>query len=148
MYSRNSQTFRDDFDEVSEEEYELYKYNLPPKYDGSRFRTRRNQRRRFDAREERDRVRKTHDYPEVLPEEIPEKEEKIETYAEDVTAVVEEPQKKHDPGSIEKLLGHIGDKFGSEELLIISLIIFLAGESGAEDSGDIILLLALLLIAG
>ena len=41
MYSRNARDIRDDLDDdMSEEEYEIYKYNIPPRYDGSRFRRR------------------------------------------------------------------------------------------------------------
>ena len=45
MYSRyKNATYdprdRDGFTDVSDDEYELYRYNLPPRYDGSRFRHR------------------------------------------------------------------------------------------------------------
>lgn len=43
MYSRN-RDIRDDLDgDMSEDEYEIYRYNIPPRYDGSRFRSRRRE---------------------------------------------------------------------------------------------------------
>lgn len=187
MYSRNSQSFRDDFDDVSEEEYELYKYNLPPKYDGSRFRPRRNHKRRAERESDGENSVMTEDVADrdskksesyasnrrkrsVGRNESSEYEETVETSFNDITKQersyseeyendeqickeksceekVEESEKR-EHGPFDKLLSHIGGKIGSEEFLIISLILLLSGENGAEDSGDIILLLALLLLAG
>ncbi len=138
MYSRNQgrgQSRRDYGYELSDEEYEMYKYNLPPKYDGSRF-------RRGSRREPTIVVESPVPVEEVsqpfqraeevgLPAPI---EEAVHTPVEVETTPVREEK----GGPLSSLVGAIG----YEELLIISLILAIAG---GDDSGDALLLLAVLL---
>ena len=55
-----------------------------------------------------------------------------------------------DRGKIERLIESLGERLGTEEILILALILILSGSGGGEceDAGDVILLLALLLILG
>ncbi len=126
MYSRNqSRAFADDDyeDEEFDDEYEFYGYNLPPNYDGNRF-------RRSKKRISPPHLRHT----EVLRDTVPHDEENEPT---NDTVHTEK-------NSIVKFLDALGGRFGYEEMLIISLILILTAEKGC---GDIIMLLALLLIA-
>ena len=54
------------------------------------------------------------------------------------------------PEETDPLIESLGDRLGTEEILILALILILSGSGGGEceDAGDVILLLALLLILG
>lgn len=126
MYSRNqSRAFADDEfeDEELSDEYELYGYNLPPNYDGSRF-------QRTRKRSSPPKPRYTHP-----PRDTVSREEKDE--------VQSPPLHTEESGTL-SLLDALGGRFGYEEMLIISLILILAAE---KDCADTVLLLTLLLIA-
>lgn len=106
---------------LSEEEMEIARYGLPPKYDGNRFR--------------RD----------------PEPEEYKEDEAETVEETVVAPSGPGaDRRGLERLKRELGARLGSEELFIIALILILSGPHGdeGESASDVILLLALLLTVG
>lgn len=134
----------DDYN-MSREEYELYRYNIPPRYDGNRFR--RNGSRSRTHNEECDRAQpeketcepceveshsKLTSDNECKPEEH---KETSECPCEDIAA----DEKKS--GLLSKLHGSLG----GEEILIIALILTVAG---SEDIGDLLLLLVLLLLNG
>ena len=126
MYSRNQNRVFDDDDYEDEEfddEYEFYRYNLPPNYDGNRF------------QRPKKRINPPHlRHTEVLHDTVSHDEESKPT---NDTVHTEK-------SSIVKLLNALGGRFGYEEMLIISLILILTAE---KNCGDIVLLLALLLIA-
>ena len=139
MYRRNQDRCRecvndspcDTASDLSFEEYELYRYNIPPRYDGNRFRR-------------KSEIKESFSYSEKEPI-VAEACEAI-----DEEAVSEKPQccdvdfeclKKESGFSLGKLL----DKMGSEELLIIALILTVAG---GEDSGELLFILVLLLLNG
>ena len=124
-------------DGLSDEEREIAKYGLPPKYDGNRFR-----RPPPDERSEEDGRAPGRFPPEPegerphLPHFPPEKGRG--------------PHRDGDGGKIERLIESLGERLGTEEILILALILILSGSEGGEceDAGDVILLLALLLIMG
>ncbi len=126
MYSRN--TRRDGRDGLTEEEREIARYGLPPKYDGTRF------------------VRGA----------PPEREQKTaaDRYGtDDETGIVPSPPRAaedpDDRGRIEKLVEGLGEKLGGEEFFILALILLLSGSGdGCEDASDVIVLLVLLLLVG
>ena len=125
MYSRNqSRTFEDDEyeDDYMSEEFEFYGYNLPPNYDRSRFQ---RSKKHVTTPKTRPKIQYTHP---PLSE----------------SADVSQPEDLHtDKSNIQKLLDYLGERFGYEEMLIISVILILSSES---ECADTILLLALLLI--
>lgn len=125
MYSRNqSRGYTDDDydDDEMTEEYQLYAYNLPPNYDGSRF-------RRYTQRKP----------PSPKPTPADHCEETNTTPSEkDIP-----DNQTESPGGAEWLLEAISKRIGCEELLIISLILILAAEN---DRSDTLLLLTLLLL--
>ena len=123
MYSRNqSRNYNDEEYEDDEfsEEYELFAYNLPPNYDGSRFRKPKHQ-----------------SHPRRKSEITP-----INTQNTSVTQISNETPPTTKGVSNTALCDRLGIKLGSEELLIIALILILAAEN---DRTDTLLLLAILL---
>ena len=125
MYSRNqSRGFNDEEyeDEEQSEEYELYAYNLPPNYDGSRFRRRTNYKPKPHIAEAT-RV-------------------KAEIHSNDKSEA-NENDSVHEVPHIVRILESFGKMPGNEDLLIIALILILAGEGCSSDT---LLLLTLLLL--
>ena len=130
MYSRNqSHTFADDEYENEEydDEYELYGYNLPPNYDGSRFQTKKRRNSFTKPRSMRD-SRDTD----------PQRRE-----SEEVREDTGHVHTNENGTAIGKLLDALGGRFGYEEMLIISIILILSYDTNC---GDTVLFLALLLI--
>ena len=124
VYSRNTKSDG----EAKDTDFGLTGYRLPPRYDGSRF-------RRFPPLPPKP--------PERPPEKPPEKPQ------------ARPPEKSHGEGprpdkdgAYRLIRGIFGDRLGSEELMILSLILILsaAGGDGCDSPGEIILLLALLLL--
>lgn len=133
MYSRKR--YSDDADRLMDRTYskefedeELCVYNLPPRYDGSRFR-----------RPRRDEVCRRCEEGEksVTPQDSPDIQE-AETPCAD--AADAGPCKSENEGLLRFFEG-----MGGEELLIISLILTVAG---GDDSGELLLFLILLLLHG
>ena len=124
MYSRNQSRAYDeedyDDDEMTEE-YELYAYNLPPNYDGSRFR------------------RKERKKPVVRDSSVQENSQKHPSVPH-APLTDENPTVK--TGGMEYLKDLMSKKIGSEEMLIIALILILGAEN---DHSDTLFLLTLLL---
>ncbi|MBQ7475268.1 MAG: hypothetical protein IJS78_05040 [Clostridia bacterium] len=112
---------------ISDEEWEIAQYGLPPKYDGSRFRR-------------------------PLPEDGPSPEyPEPPVRGDEETDLYPVPApRRPDKGGVERLLEGLGERFGTEEILIVALILILAGSGGdgCDDPQDVVLLLALLLIVG
>lgn len=198
MYSRSARDIRDDYEDMSEEEYEIYRYNIPPRYDGSRFRGRgrgrnaagrnaaggaggdspsrgngygrqdnRMQEKDLPEQEDCDVINGVIEQERRCPEEncilqefsesaesrIPSEECAVEKeccpassvdFCPDHGGCADEGNETHCVGGRGGILG--GLKLGGEELLILALIFILSGEDGCGD--DVILLLALLLLAG
>ena len=121
---------------LTEEEREIAKYGLPPKYDGNRF-------RRPPRDEDREDGPKPGPTP---PEETGESPRPPRFQPERAPG----PHRDGEGGKIERLIESLGDRLGTEEILILALILILSGSGGGEceDAGDVILLLALLLILG
>lgn len=163
MYSRNRRCQQPhDIDEednlMSPEEEELYGYNLPPRYDGSRFSSCRRQRdtdrcredgecgmpetaekvksERYDSRCRRDDSRCTKDDSRCPKDEA--------RCPGDETRCPSDDEGAEKPGAKDKLSSIIGS-IGWEELLIISVILIIAG---GEDSSELLVLLILLLLHG
>ncbi|MBR3423546.1 MAG: hypothetical protein IKG80_03550 [Clostridia bacterium] len=132
MYSRNMRKGG----ELSEEEREIAKYGLPPKYDGNRFR-----RPPSDERPEED-GREPGPFP---PEEA---DRPIPPHFPPERG--RGPHRDGDGRKIERLIESLGERLGTEEILILAPILILSGSGGGEceDAGDVVLLLALLLIMG
>ena len=162
---------------ISDEETDLYRYNLPPKYDGSRF-SRRITRREIGSegsggtagREEsvsamyRDNAGGkerefaedersigsiyTGDSPYVsegaYPDSLTEDSESCETRHADGTRSDIDGQQS--PVSGTSLLSEFGKRLGSEELLLLAMMLAVA-DGGGEPCGDTLLFLALLLIS-
>ncbi len=133
MYSRykRPEYYPSDEDEITDEnddEYELYRYNLPPKYDGSRF----------------GRHPSTHKTIESIPikTEPPEIECSTDPPTEPESDICISESKTEQKASVLPL-PHIS--VGYEDILIISLILLIS-EKG-DSTGDVILLLILLLTA-
>ena len=121
MYSRNGRSEGGDAPDFG-----LTGYRLPPRYDGSRFRR--------NPPPERPPAEKP--APERPPEKPP-------------TRPPERPPRPEGDG-VKKLIGSLfGEKLGGEELMILSLILILSasGGDGCDSPGEVILLLALLLLA-
>ena len=120
-------------DGLSEEEREIAKYGLPPKYDGNRFR----------------RPPRDEDRPEPGPT-LPEEEGGRPRPPRFPPERAPGPHRDGEGGKIERLIESLGERLGTEEILILALILILSGSGGGEceDAGDVILLLALLLILG
>ena len=133
MYSRNTRRGEDG---LSDEEREISKYGLPPKYDGNIFR-RPPPREDSDDRGDR-KPGPPHGAPDRPGRPIPPPDG------------AGKPAPHGDGGKIERLLEGLGERLGTEEILILALILILSGSGGGEceDAGDVILLLALLLILG
>lgn len=95
-------------------------FRLPPRYDGSRFRRSPPPERPPEGR------------PAPPPEKPP-----------------AGPPRPDEDGARERIRSLFGEKLGSEELMILSLILILsaAGGDGCDSPGEVILLLALLLTA-
>ncbi len=136
MYSRYAKRGGDG---LSDEEREIAKYGLPPKYDGNRFR----------------RPPRGEDRPgpgPLPPEETGERPRPPRFPPERAPGPHRGDNSPHrgDGGKIERLIESLGDRLGTEEILILALILILSGSGGGEceDAGDVILLLALLLILG
>ena len=136
-------------DGLSEEEREIAKYGLPPKYDGNRFRrpTRDEDRPEPEPRppeEEEERPRPPRFPHEAAPG--PHRDSDGSSRRDGDGS----PRRDGDGGKIERLIESIGERLGTEEILILALILILSGSVGGEceDAGDVILLLALLLILG
>ena len=156
MYSRNRRCQQPhDIDEednlMSPEEEELYGYNLPPRYDGSRFSSCRRQRDTHRCREdagcvmpdaaekaksEKDEVRCPKDEVRCLKDEV--------RCPQDDVICPQDEEGAEKPGAKDKLSSLIGS-IGWEELLIISVILIIAG---GEDSSELLVLLILLLLHG
>lgn len=118
--------------DIDRDEYELYRYNIPPRYDGSRFgRNRECEAERSSC--ECDTVCQDTNTEECVCEE---KTEVMPCCDGEVTLC------NKDGGFT---LGKLFNKMGSEELLIIALILTVAG---GEDSGELLLILILLLLNG
>ncbi len=136
------------YDDISDEEYEIYKYNLPPKYDGSRFRRNRQKGRRLEPEvppENYEIVTERDAETEPVGENMSESEpcgELGDNVTETDTPVDREeeclPQKLDKQSHLPRILSDIG----YEELLIIALILAIAG---GDNGGDVLLLLAVLL---
>ena len=156
MYSRNRRCQQPhDIDEednlMSPEEEELYGYNLPPRYDGSRFSSCRRQRDTHRCREDAGCV-----MPDAAEKAKSEKDEvrcpkddsrcpKDEARCPgDETRCPSDDEGAEKPGAKDKLSSLIGS-IGCEELLIISVILIIAG---GEDSSELLVLLILLLLHG
>ena len=124
MYSRNQSRAYDeedyDDDEMTEE-YELYAYNLPPNYDGSRFR------------------RKERKKPVVRDSSVQENSQKHHSVPH---AILTDEHPTVKTGGMEYLKDLMSKKIGSEEMLIIALILILGAEN---DHSDTLFLLTLLL---
>ena len=149
MYSRNRRCQQPhDIDEednlMSPEEEELYGYNLPPRYDGSRFSSCRRQRDTDRCREDAGCV-----MPDAAEKAKSEKDEvrcpkdEVRCPQDDVICPQDE-EGAEKPGAKDKLSSLIGS-IGCEELLIISVILIIAG---GEDSSELLVLLILLLLHG
>lgn len=149
MYSRNRrcQQALDNGEEdnlMSPEEEELYGYNLPPRYDGSRFSSCRRQRDTHRCREDAGCV-----MPDAAEKAKSEKDEvrcpkdEVRCPQDDVICPQDE-EGAEKPGAKDKLSSLIGS-IGWEELLIISVILIIAG---GEDSSELLVLLILLLLHG
>lgn len=131
MYSRYRNTpydlrEEDDIRDMNEDEYELYRYNLPPRYDGSRFR------QNYDTAKKTESA--THNRAD--PSES-------SSVVEENVSIPPEGAEKNDVTptlSFPRLTPH-----GYEDLLIICLILLVT--ESADSTGDIILLLLLLLAA-
>ncbi len=129
MYSRNG---RPENAEQSRE-FGLRGYKLPPRYDGSRF-----------SREpppEKSHAEQSGTAGDWLPE-------------KPAKASPERGTHTDGDGAYRMIRGLFGDRLGSEELLILSLILILSapggddpGENGCSSPVEVILLLALLLLA-
>lgn len=163
MYSRNRRCQQPhDIDEednlMSPEEEELYGYNLPPRYDGSRFSSCRRQRDTDRCREdagcvmpdaaekaksEKDEVRCPKDEVRCPKDDsrCPKDEARCPG---DETRCPSDDEGAEKPGAKDKLSSLIGS-IGCEELLIISVILIIAG---GEDSSELLVLLILLLLHG
>jgi len=128
MYSRNTKRG----DGLSDEEREIAKYGLPPKYDGNRFR-----RPPPDGDRGPDGPTPAPPGDHAFPAPPP-------------PPPAGKPRPHDDGGKIERLIESLGERLGTEEILILALILILSGSGGGEceDAGDVILLLALLLILG
>ncbi|MBR7033438.1 MAG: hypothetical protein IKI03_07415 [Clostridia bacterium] len=146
MYSRNLKKSGG----LAAEEIEIAKYGLPPKYDGSRFRR---------APEPEDGGWESDPAPDEVPEEGREPAPRGTNGAPPSHRDGDGSLRRDGDGSlrrdgergkIERLIEGLGERLGTEELLIIGLILILSGAGGGEceDAGDVILLLALLLILG
>ena len=130
MYSRNRRDVYDSIENdnenetLSDDEYELYRYNLPPRYDGNRFRKRpaKAQHVRSSPPEPANTLSNT---SKLIP-----KDSECDRHP---------PQKN--PSTI---FSRLGNSLGYEEILIISLILLISDSDQA--SGDVILFLALLLL--
>lgn len=149
MYSRsqNRSTFDelDTFDEPSDEEYELYRYNLPPKYDGNRFRRRntdsRASKRAVSAADTA--VREAECVSDTTCETDNASESAVCPCREECASLCDTCEGS-ERCERRNALSLIGEHIGYEELLIIAVILMLAGDGG----DDIILLLAVLLAQG
>ncbi|MBQ1502933.1 MAG: hypothetical protein IIZ35_02925 [Clostridia bacterium] len=131
-------------DGLSEEEREIAKYGLPPKYDGNRFR-----------RPPRDEDREDRPGPGPRPPEEAGERPTPPRFPHGAAPGPHRdgdasPHRDGDGGKIERLIESLGERLGTEEILILALILILSGSGGGEceDAGDVILLLALLLILG
>ncbi len=144
MYSRNTKRG----DGLSDEEREIAKYGLPPKYDGNRF-------RRPPPDGDRGPDGPTpappgdHAFPAPPP---PPPAGKPRPHDDGSLRPLGDRSLRPlgDRGKIERLIESLGERLGTEEILILALILILSGSGGGEceDAGDVILLLALLLILG
>ncbi len=130
MYRRG----RGEYEELCDDECELYRYNIPPRYDGSRFRRSRSTAHSGAGLSEN----KCYDEHCVASVDI---SEPVSPAAENDTR--EEGQ--CDGAEQGSLISRLGISIGSEELLIIATALAIAGGDGR---GDVLLLLALLLVAG
>lgn len=148
MYSRNRRCQQHDIDEednlMSPEEEELYGYNLPPRYDGSRFSSCRRQRDTHRCREDAGCV-----MPDAAEKAKSDKDDsrcpKDEVKCpKDDSRCPKDDEATENPSAKDKLSSLIGS-IGCEELLIISVILIIAG---GEDSGELLVLLILLLLHG
>ena len=177
MYSRNRRCQQPhDIDEednlMSPEEEELYGYNLPPRYDGSRFSSCRRQRDTHRCREdagcvmpdaaekaksEKDEVRCPKDEVRCPKDEVRCPKDEVRCPGDETRCPKDEARCPGDetrcpsddegvekPGAKDKLSSLIGS-IGCEELLIISVILIIAG---GEDSSELLVLLILLLLHG
>lgn len=131
---------------MSDEEYELYRYNIPPRYDGSRFRAG-NMHESLNDREDSDFFSEEHAADAVDTDSTDDSD--CEDSAEETALCNTEtaPSCKSDENEekgelIRGLMSKLHDRFGSEELLITALILIIAD---GENSGDVLLFLALLL---
>lgn len=133
MYSRKRYSddadrhFDNGYGTVFEDE-DLGVYNLPPRYDGSRFRRR--------SREES--CRRCEEYEAPAITQCPSDTSETEACSLEETSA--KPCKSDSEGVLRFLEG-----MGGEELLIISLILTVAG---GDDSGELLLFLILLLLHG
>lgn len=128
------------------EEYEMYRYNIPPRYDGSRFR--RTSGQGYKSESKRDSQASSEKQCATEPSCRGESE-----CSEDTQSINEQRspcESEHsvslrDEAKREGILQRMREGIGGEELLIISLILIIAG---CEDGGEVLLFLLLLLLNG
>ena len=139
MYSRNQRRVSEDG--LTEEEREIARYGLPPKYDGTRFRRNRAPVQTDDGPfvdEPADPGEERDDYPPLR--------RGSGTEGADADG---DADGDGDGGKLSKLVEGLGERLGSEEMIILALILLLSGTGGdCENPSDVILLLALLLLTG
>ncbi len=144
MYRRNQsreyerEKFGGGIDDISEDEQELYRYDLPPKYDGSRFR--------------RAEMRDTRNYPSSVDVEAKEEydfttaeEERSDTLTD--AKELNEPKRSEfasDSAGNSDLIKSLASMLGYEEVLLIALLLILSEDGRC--GGEIILLLTILLL--
>ncbi len=144
MYSKNkycrSCREREELDaSMSEEERELCRYELPPKYDGSRFSRNRKSTlaaAHSDSEASADTESKAHG---ITQESSGQCNALADSSAEEYSDITSADGTSQKGSELSRLLGGLSH----EELLIISLILIVAG---SDDSGELMLLLLLLLI--
>ncbi len=170
MYSRNGRDNREYYREegMTEEEYEIYRYNIPPRYDGSRFRSRRGEKASDAARDEKfaekNRYSDRRSYRDTNA--IQDSNNSDDLFINEDLDMGARHQIEYESKDLSKDDYDCGIdrqdnekntcdnakpkfpewfKIGSEEALILT-IIFILSADGVKD--DIIVLLALLLLAG
>ncbi len=125
------------YEPIDDGEYELYRYNIPPRYDGSSFR-----KRSYNAAE---------GVIELTPSNpTPAKETKAELdfsegVPEEEKAAAAAPATENGAAEEKGILAALSEKLDREELFIIALALAIADGDG---KGDILLLLMLLLYQG
>lgn len=149
MYSKSSysrhEPLREERDELSLEEAELLRYGLPPRYDGSRFSSRMTKNSQPQTRHGAMRAK---GMTQPSDEAAPTSTETTVVETAQHTAKEPAPPTADETESVDTVQGELARLFGSitsEELLIISLILTVAG---SKDGGELMLFLILLLLHG